>query len=331
MIPTFFVTYLLLAGLVLGLISSFFVAVSVRNRLVSACASLFNVICNPLATAAAETRSFAATIRDAVPETAFAPGVVHRVLFLATFLLLAAVDVALSGERMAAFFGTAESALPVDVSWASGIGWVVSAGLFFAVSLCLRHEVVGHPFDQLDAGARKLLRLISDVFVVTVLVSAAVFYVAGSLLVAGSVPLGLVVVFMALLGVCLVAASGIAFWAATDAWTTASGIVLVVVSLLVRFIAFLPEMVVIALRNLANLVMTAIDVPFMGVAYPMLRWWAGSKLGKALGFPPLELPIAHPPVGCVEPPAERSLVASDAPEQLGPLEDTRFDSQEEAA
>ena len=86
----------------------------------------------------------------------------------------------------------------------------------------------------------------------------------------------------------------------SKAVATAYGVVLVVVSLVVRFLAFLPEMVVVSLRRLATFVMSAIDLPLLGVAYPLLKWWAGSKLGKALGFPALEEPIDWPPVGYVE-------------------------------
>ncbi|MFN0146545.1 MAG: hypothetical protein ACKVT1_08550 [Dehalococcoidia bacterium] len=334
MIPAFFVTYLLMAGFAVGLVSSFFVAVSVRNRLVTMVAQLFNVVCNPLATAAAQTRSFVQSVRSAVPDTAFADGTVKRLLFLVTFLILAAVDVALAGERMAALFGIDAAEPPFDVSWATGFGWVIVGGLFASVSLDLRHEVIGHPFDRLAARWHRPLRVFSDTGFVVVLVSGLVFYVTGSLLAAGWVSLWLVVAFMALLGLSLIAASGLAFWAGMDSWTTAWGVVLVVASLVVRFVAFIPEMLVVSLRRLATFVMSAIDLPLLGVAYPLLRWWAGSKLGKALGFPALEEPIPWPAVGYVEPPAER--LAGQPP--VAPItlpvadnDDDTIDGWEEAA
>ena len=233
-----------------------------------------------------------------------ADGVVKRLLFAFTFLILIAVDVALAGERMAALFGIDAAHPPFDVSWATGFGWVVAGGLFASVSLDLRHEVVGHPFDRLDEVSIKRLRILSDSFFVVVLISALVFYVAGSLLVAGTVPLLLVVAFMGLLGISLVAAAGLSFWAGTDSWTTLYGVALVVASYLVRLVATVPELLVLSLRRTAHFVMAAIDVPFLGAAYPLLKWWASSKFGKALGFPPLEEPIPWPPVGFLEPPAE---------------------------
>jgi hypothetical protein len=304
--PGFFLTYLFMAAVALVAASSFFVSVSVRNRLVTLVAQAFNIICNPLATGAEGARSFSQTVRDAVPETAFAEGVVKRLWFAVTCLILIAVDVALAGERMAALFGMEAAHAPFDVSWATGFGWVVAGGLFASVSLDLRHEVVGHPFDRLAVVWIKRLRILSDCFFVVVLVSALVFYVAGSLLVAGSVPLLLVVVFMGLLGVSLVAASGLSFWAGMDSWTTIYGVVVVIASYAVRLFALAPELLVVSLRRTAYLMMAAIDVPFLGAAYPLLKWWAASKFGKALGFPPLEEPIPWPPVGYVELPAERS-------------------------
>ncbi len=304
--PGFFLTYLFMAAVALAAASSFFVSVSVRNRSVTLVAQAFNIVCNPLATGAEGARSFSQTVRDAVPETAFAEGVVKRLWFAVTCLILIAVDVALAGERMAALFGMQAAHAPFDVSWATGFGWVVAGGLFASVSLDLRHEVVGHPFDRLTAVWIKRLRILSDCFFVVVLVSALVFYVAGSLLVAGSVPLLLVVVFMGLLGVSLVAASGLSFWAGMDSWTTLYGVAVVIASYAVRLFALAPELLVVSLRRAAYLVMAAIDVPFLGAAYPLLKWWAASKFGKALGFPPLEEPIPWPPVGYVELPAERS-------------------------
>lgn len=303
--PAFFLAYVLMAATAAAVASSFFVSVSVRNRLVTLVAQAFNIACNPLATAAAHARAFSETVRHAVPETAFACGVVKRLLFAITFLILIAVDVALAGERMAALFGIEAAHPPFDVSWATGFGWVVAGGLFASVSLDLRHEVVGHPFDRLDEVSIKRLRILSDCFFVVVLISALVFYVAGSLLVAGTVPLLLVVAFMGLLGISLVAAAGLSFWAGTDSWTTVYGVALVVVSYLVRLVALVPEMLVISLRRTAHFVMAAIDLPLLGAAYPLLKWWASSRFGKALGFPPLEEPIPWPPVGYVEPPAER--------------------------
>lgn len=302
--PAFFLAYVLMAATAAAVASSFFVSVSVRNRLVTLVAQAFNIICNPLATAAAHARSFSETVRDAVPETAFADGVVKRLLFAITFLILIAVDVALAGERMAALFGIEAAHPPFDVSWATGFGWVVAGGLFASVSLDLRHEVVGHPFDRLDEVWNKRLRILSDCFFVVVLISALVFYVAGALLVAGNVPLLLVVAFMGLLGVSLVAAAGLSFWAGMDSWTTVYGVALVATSYLLRLVGIVPELLVISLRRTAHLVMAAIDLPLLGAAYPLLKWWASSKFGKALGFPPLEEPIPWPPVGSVESPAE---------------------------
>lgn len=301
--PAFFLAYVLMAVTAAAVASSFFVSVSVRNRLVTLVAQAFNIVCNPLATAAAHARSFSETVRGAVPETAFADGVVKRLLFAITFLILIAVDVALAGERMAALFGIEAAHPPFDVSWATGFGWVVAGGLFASVSLDLRHEVVGHPFDRLADVWVKRLRHLSDCLFVVVLISALVFYVAGSLLVAGAVPLFLVVVFMGLLGVSLVAAAGLSFWAGMDSWTTVYGVALVVASYLLRVIAIVPELLVVSLRRTAHFVMAAIDLPLLGAAYPLLKWWASSKFGKALGFPPLEEPIPWPPVGQVEPPA----------------------------
>lgn len=183
--PAFFLAYLLMAAAAAAAASSFFVSVSVRNRLVTLVAQAFNIVCNPLATLAEEVRSFAGTVRDAVPDTAFADGVVKRLLFAINFLILVAVDVALAGERMAALFGIEAAHPPFDVSWATGFGWVVAGGLFASVSLDLRHEVVGHPFDRLEAAWIRRLRLLSDCFFVFVLASALVFYIAGALLVAG--------------------------------------------------------------------------------------------------------------------------------------------------
>ncbi|MGE3075136.1 MAG: hypothetical protein AB7N24_15385 [Dehalococcoidia bacterium] len=303
--PGFFLAYLFMAAVALLAASSFFVSVSVRNRLVTLVAQAFNIICNPLATGAEATRAFSATVRDAVPETAFADGVIKRILFAVTFVILLAVDVALAGERMAALFGMEAAHPPFDVSWATGFGWVVAGGFFASVSLDLRHEVVGHPFDRLAAVWIRRLRIVSDCFFVVVLSSALVFYVAGSLLVAGSVPLLLVVVFMGLLGVSLVAASGLSFWAGVDSWTTIYGVAVVIASYAFRLFALVPELLVVSLRRTAYLVMAAIDLPFLGAAYPLLKWWAASKFGKALGFPPLEEPIPWPPVGYVEVPAER--------------------------
>ncbi len=327
----FALSYLFIAGLAVGAMASFFVATAVRNRLVRMVAEGTNVLANPLATAAAGIRSFSESIRGAVPDTAFADGTVRRLVFAITFFILLAVDIALASPRLSAIFGVEAERLPFDLSWATACGWVITGGLFASISLELRQEDVGHPFDRLSVRWLRPLRILSDCFFVAVLVSGIVFYVLGAMLVAGSAPLILSIVFMGLLGPALIAASGFAFWAGLDSYATVYGVVLVVVSYVVRFVAFLPEMVVISLRRGANLVMATIDLPFLGAAYPLLKWWASSKFGKALGFPPIEEPIPWPLVGYVERPAEALAAPVGGREPLSFPADEPADDDEEAA
>lgn len=297
---TFVVAYLTAIAIVVTVLGSFFTVVSTRNRAVTLVAQLFNIVANPLATLAAHIRSAGALTFSAIPETAFAPGVVRRLLYAITFITLVVVDFALSAGRLAVAFGIEGEQLPIDVGWTAAAGWIAVSGFFAAMSIELRGEDPGHPWDRLTERSRRLFRWVSDVLFVVVAISGVVFYAWGSLAAAGIYPLLPVVVFMSGLGLALIVASGIAFWACHDAWTTLFGVVLVVCSLLLRLLAVLPEMAVIALRRIACLIMAGIDVPALGFALPLLVWWSRSRLGKALGFPPLEEPINWPAVGMVE-------------------------------
>ncbi|MEZ4494249.1 MAG: hypothetical protein R3C29_13165 [Dehalococcoidia bacterium] len=296
----FVLAYLTALGVVVAIFGSFFTVVSTRNRAVILVAQLFNIVANPLTTLTARMRAAAAMATEAVPETAFAPGVVRRILYGVTFLVLVVVDFALSAGRLAVAFGIEGEQLPVDVGWTAAIGWVAVAGFFAAMSIELRGVEPGHPWDELTDGSRRLLRWVSDLLIVVVALSGLVFYAWGSLAAAGSYPLLPVVAFMSGLGLALIVASGIAFWACHDAWTTIYGVLLVGINLLLRLLAALPEMAVIALRRVASLIMAAIDVPTLGFALPLLIWWSKSRLGKALGHPPIEEPIDWPAVGVVE-------------------------------
>lgn len=300
----FVLAYLVSVAVVVAVVGSFFTVVSVRNRLVTAIGQLFSMVANPLATLAEHIRSWSSAAIAIIPETAFAPGIVRRLLYGFTFIVLAAVDFSLSAGRLAVAFGVEGEQLPIDIGWVGALGWIAVCGFFAAMSLDLRAAEVAHPWDALTARARLLCRWLSDTMLVLVALSGVVFYAWGSLTVAGSYPLLPVVTFMGLLGLTLVVASGVAFWASHDAWATLWGLLLVVGSLALRLFALLPELIVVFLRRSAHLSMSAIDVPMLGVGLPLLRWWTNSRLGKALGTPPLEEPIAWPEVGVVELPAE---------------------------
>ncbi|MCA9852237.1 MAG: hypothetical protein KC482_01330 [Dehalococcoidia bacterium] len=301
----FVLAYLTALAIVVAILGSFFTVVSTRNRAVILVAQLFNIVANPLTTLTARIRAAAAMATEVVPDTAFAPGVVRRMLYGVTFLVLVLVDFALSAGRLSVAFGIDGEQLPVDVGWTAAMGWVAVAGFFAAMSIELRGIEPGHPWDELTDGARRLLRRVSDLMVVVVALSGLVFYLWGSLAAAGSYPLLPVVVFMSGLGLALIVASGIAFWACHDAWTTIYGVLLIGIHLLLRLLAVLPEMAVISLRRVASLIMAAIDLPMLGFALPLLLWWSNSRLGKALGLPPIEEPIEWPAVGVVESADER--------------------------
>lgn len=297
---SFVIVYLAVLVIVLGSVALFLTAISLRNRVILAIAAVLNIIANPLASLANGVRSLSVVAAGAVPETAFAPGVVRRILYLVSFLILAGADWGLAAGRLQVAFGIDAGAPPFDISWMTALAWVVSAGFFGVVSLELRMDPVSHPWDQLDARMRPLVRRGSDILLAVTTLSAVMFYAFGALAVIGVYSTILSIIFMTLLGLALTLAAAVSLWASVDAWTTLYGVVLVIGMLLLRGLAGIPECIIIALRNLGRLLMSVVDVPFMGVAYPLNKWWARSRLGKALGFPGGQEPIAWPPIGVLE-------------------------------
>lgn len=308
----FAITYFMLGGAVVLATLAFFVATSIRNRTDEIIAQLANIPANALATFAAHIRAFGTSLEEAVPDTAFGEGAVKRFYFAVTAIILVVADAILADARLTALLGLEPHDPPFNVSWTAALSWVLSGALFAAVSLDLRHEVVGHPFDSLDQRWHRPLRILSDVCFCVVVVSGVVFYALGALLTAGSAPIVLNVLFQSLLGFSLIVASAIAGWAGLFSISTLFGVVLIILSRIVRAVAIIPEQLVIIIRRSAYLAMALVDLPLIGLIRPVMAWWASSKFGKAIGFPPLEEPIAWPPVGFVEAPAEKPI-----PEERG--------------
>lgn len=173
-----------------------------------------------------------------------------------------------------------------------------------------------HPWDRLTTSGQRLLRRLSDICFVITLLSGLAFWVWGAYAAANVYLTLLVVVFMGLLGVSLVAGTAVSFFASADAWVSAWGVILVVASIVLRFYAILFWLVVVVVRYSARSAMAAQDVFFLGLARPLLLWWSSSRMGKALGHPPIEEPIEWPEIGETDPLPEAQLDAKDEPERI---------------
>ncbi|MCC6269217.1 MAG: hypothetical protein IT300_16745 [Dehalococcoidia bacterium] len=307
----FIIAYILTIGAAIATVASFMAVVHVRNRVITAMGESASIIANPLATAALHLRGWGAATILAIPGSAFAPGILRRLLYLATLILITLAELAISSERLAALYGLKPLELPIDVTWASAIAWLVASGFFASMSIELRHQEIGHPWDDLTSGARYILRWVSDVMLVLVALSGLVFWFWGALAAAGSYPLLPVLFFMSSLGIALTVAAGICFWAAHDSWATLWGVILIVAGITLRIIAYIPEIVVVTIRKATYAAIATLDIAFLGVARPLLLWWTGSRLGKALGHPPLEEPIDWPEIGVAELPLEPSADEDD--------------------
>lgn len=296
----FVLTYLTVIAFIVGGMCAFFTTIAVRNRLVTAIAAFWNIAANPLATVTNYIKTCSAATFAAIPETAFANGVVHRIVYLVSLAVLGAADFALAEGRLGPAFGVDSAALPFDITWTTALAWVGTSGFFAAMSLELRMEPVSHPWDQLAESRHVLCRRISDTLLGATLVSAVGFYVFGALAVTGIYATFLAIAFMGILGLTLTAAAAIAFWASLHAWATLLGLILGAAGFSLRLVALATEAVVIVLRHLGYLCMAVADIPFLGVAWPLVRWWASSRLGKSIGHAPVEQPIPWPAIGFFE-------------------------------
>ena len=300
----FIIAYILTIGAAIATVASFMAVVHVRNRIVIAIVASANCIAVPLATGAFHLRSWGGAAVMAIPTTSFAPGVARRVVYLVTLSLIALSDLTITSERLAALYGLKPLDLPIDVTWASALSWILCSGFYAAMSLELRGEVLGHPWDELRPRAHTILRWLSDVMFVLTALSGLVFWLWGALAASGSYPLAHVLFFMSSLGLALTVAAGVCFWAAHDSWVTLWGLVLIFAAFVLRVVAYLPELMVVFIRKVATWVIGVLDIGFLGVAHPLLLWWTSSRLGKALGHPPLEEPIDVPDIGVAELPLE---------------------------
>lgn len=297
----FLVAYITAVTTVLFLAGSLLFVVNARNVAVNVIGKAANIVANPAATGAHHLRSGASVILESLPETAFAKGVVVRVVHGVTFLVLLGADIALAAGRLAVAFGVDEQELPVDLSLLTATAWCASAGFYCSVSWALREEPVGHPWDRIGERYRRIIRRLSDSFILLTAISAIAFYLYGAFAVAGIYPLPLVLLFMGILGLVLTIAAGLSFVAALDCWTTLYGVCLVVAAIALIVVAALINIfLIVPVRNAASLVMHVVDVPALGVLAPMIAWIAKSRMGKAIGLP---MPIAatdHPVVGFPE-------------------------------
>jgi len=302
----FIIAYILTIGAVIAAVASFMAVVHVRNRIIVAMGELAGVIANPLATAALHLRGWGAAAILAIPGSAFAPQILRRLLYLTTLVLIMLADLTITSERLAALYGLKPLDLPIDVTWASAMAWVLSSGFFAAAFFELGGEVHAHPWDELTSRNQTILRWLSAAMFILVALSGLVFWFWGALAAAGSYPLLPVLFFMSSLGLALTVAAGICFWTAHDSWATLWGVLLIVAGIALRIIAYLPEIIVVTVRKATYAAMATLDIAFLGVARPLLLWWTASRLGKALGHPPLEEPIDWPQIGVAELPLEPS-------------------------
>lgn len=302
----FIIAYILTIGAAIAAVASFMAVVHVRNRVITAMGESASIIANPLATGALHLRGWGAATILAIPGSAFAPGILRRLLYLATLVLITLADLTITSERLAALYGLKPLDLPIDVTWASAMAWVLTSGFFAAVFFELCGEVHAHPWDELTSRIQTMLRWLSAALFVLVALSGLVFWFWGALAAAGSYPLLPVLFFMSSLGLALTVSAGICFWAAHDSWATLWGVILIVAGITLRMIAYLPEIIVVTIRKATYAAIATVDIFFLGIARPLLLWWTSSRLGKALGHPPLEEPIDWPEIGIAELPLEPS-------------------------
>lgn len=308
----FIITYIMTIFGVVAAVAAFMAVVHVRNRLVIFQANVANTIANPLATLSAELRGWAGAAAVVIPESAFAPGVLRRLIYLVTFALLTLADLTVTSERLSALYGLKPLDLPIDLTWASAIAWVITSGFFAAAFFELGGEDPGHPWNELRPRIRTLVRWLSAAGFVLVAVSAVLLWFWGALAAAGSYPLLPVVIFMSSLGLALTVAAGVCFWAAHDSWATLWGVVLIGAAIILIIMAYIPDAIVIAIRRMTYTGMSAADVIFLGFARPLLLWWVTSRLGRALGHPPLEEPTDFPEIGVPEEPRSPSAEDDDS-------------------